>query len=104
MRLKQISSRDFQKSYAQLTEAHEITSWNEPIGVWVPRESALYALLPLDMPDESDKLTPTQVHRTLPTGQEVTRQAVRVMDTVSMSKQQGVSREPWRQGAPLPRR
>lgn len=104
MRLKQISSRDFQKSYAQLDEPHEVTSWNEPIGVWVPRDSALYALLPLDAIDVTDKPHPTQVHKTLPTGQNVVRQEVRIIDAVTISRQQGASREAWRQKPPLPRR
>lgn len=102
--MKQISSRDFQKSYAKLDEPYEVTAWGESIGVWVPRASALFESIPLDIPD-SEKAHPVQVRRTLPNGREAIRTQVRVVDSVQMSRQQGANREPWRISAPiLPRR
>jgi hypothetical protein len=99
-----VSSRDFQKSYAQLLDATEVTSWNQTIGVWIPVDSPLYASLPKD--DESDELKPaTQtVRRTLPNGQVAVRQSVRIIDSVAISRQNGGAREAWRTLPPATRR
>lgn len=34
--MKQVSSADFRKSYASLTEVHEVTSYGHVIGTWLP--------------------------------------------------------------------
>lgn len=102
--MKQISSRDFQKSYAKLTEAFEVTSWDDPIGVWIPRESPLYDSLPVGAFENAMTPASAPVRRTLPTGQRVVRNEVRVIDAVTISRQQGASREAWRNIPAKPRR
>lgn len=77
--MKQIPSRDFQKMYAKLTEAHEVTAWGEVIGFYYPKGT------------EPVK----EVRSETPQGTRLVRTEREVPDPVKAAKVGGRERDSW---------